>query len=286
MSANHSLAVEAWIEHFPALLEFSAHRPFFKHMMKEIAKTEVTKITPGKVLECAKKTSMSIADLATDIITIGVFQMLGRHTVARILLVIVFTSYLFQIGICVLIHHRNARIMWQEMLYTTAFLKSGINHFRVITKAELRGHELVDSSIEKAMFVGIELCVESLRKCFACAVYPICLSLTLALTQPPFVVANLQLAQSFKSTPSSCTFPTLVGRPTYPRPSALFFLVSTHSTSTSPRTATQKTAPCPLCSTDYFPLPAVGSSLSACSSSSLRSVSSSRYFMRSCSLSG
>ena len=161
-AANHNLAVESWIKDFPALKEFSLKHPFFEPMMKEIAKVEVTKLTPGKLYECVKKTCMSVLDLATDVLAVRIFTSYGQATIATILTSIIFTAIVFQIACCVLIHHRNFKFMTQEIFYCLFCLKSGINHYRVITKSERRGHELVDSSIEKAIFTSIDLTIESI----------------------------------------------------------------------------------------------------------------------------
>ena len=146
----------------PVLIEFSKNHKFFKSMLISVGKEIKHRATWMKLALSIGAAGMSLFDVGSDIYTFIHYTSIGEEETANLMLTFVILSLVFQMMLVVGVHHKNKKETISEIVKTITFTKPAFNKWRVLTNAEIEGHEVVTPVTEMMMFKLIEVFAESI----------------------------------------------------------------------------------------------------------------------------
>ena len=148
-SANEGIAVKRFLFEVRSMEEFAEKHPsFFQPMLERMCLRLVALVTIGVQFQCCKMVFASWLDVGTDLWTAFVYSDAGDDDTSNSLVTIVVTSLLCQVLFAVVVHHKNWKVMLREVFYTVTYIRSGILHFRVLTRQVQDKHAFVDALTE------------------------------------------------------------------------------------------------------------------------------------------
>ena len=161
-AATEDCAFDHWVSKNPALIEFSKDHKFFKSLLTSIGRELRHRATWKKLAFSIVAAEVSMGDVGSDVYTISYYNIIGEEETARLMLVFVILSLALQMILVPAIHHKNKKESISEIVKTLTFTKPAFNKWRVLTNAEMEGHEVVPPITEMASFKLAEVFAESI----------------------------------------------------------------------------------------------------------------------------
>jgi len=161
-AATEEGGFDRWVKKFPAMKVFSKNHNFFRSLLISIGKEIKHRGTWDKLVRSLAAAVMSLFDVGTDVYTILYYNSIGEGETATYMAVFVILSLSLQTLLCIVIHRRNRRRMLIEIVGTWTFTKPAFNKWRVLTNAQMQGHEVAPPVSEMMMFKAAEVFAESI----------------------------------------------------------------------------------------------------------------------------
>ena len=153
-SVDEVSAVRRFFAEVVSMEDLAEMYPFFQPLLERMCFRVVTTVHKGILYQCSKKIVFSLLDVGTDLGTAFVYRAAGDHSTSNTLLSIVGASMSLQLGAIALNHHKNWKVMLREMFYTLTYTRSGILHYRVLTRQEEDESAMVDHVTDAMFFKG------------------------------------------------------------------------------------------------------------------------------------
>jgi len=153
-SVDEVSAVRRFFAEVVSMKDLAEIYPFFQPLLERMCFRVVTTVHKGILYQCSKKIVFSLLDVGTDLGTAFVYRAAGDHSTSNTLLSIVGASMSLQLGAIALNHHKNWKVMLREMFYTLTYTRSGILHYRVLTRQEEDESAMVDHVTDAMFFKG------------------------------------------------------------------------------------------------------------------------------------
>ncbi|GMI52766.1 hypothetical protein TeGR_g10861 [Tetraparma gracilis] len=165
-STTGEIAVDEWVITFPALSELADERPWFRHAFGEIATELLGEASFGVKFRACLGAGLSIMDLFSDGAVVTEYFITGENDAAWALLAMVGVNTLCQLGITIIqtsgLKKDKRKTMALEFLAVVAFLKPGIDAYRVSSGAEQQPGAPMSPMFEMTLSRCSELVFEAL----------------------------------------------------------------------------------------------------------------------------
>jgi len=162
LSATEEGAYKALILKKPALCRFERMHPFFRPFMMRVGKEINEAATSYKMFLSLGAAAFSLFDVISDIYTIAYFYRKDLTETAQLMTALVVLSLFLQLLVVFVTHHRDKRIMMNEMIGTVTFTKPAFNKFRVLTNAKPFKHTILPQVSEMMIYKIAEMISESI----------------------------------------------------------------------------------------------------------------------------
>jgi hypothetical protein len=164
-NASGDAAIDEFFLTFPSLRELDEEFTWFKPTMVAIATELMNKVAYGVKIRAAVGGSVSMLDLATDVVVISEYIVTNRGKLAYLLIGMIAVNILFQ---CILVWmqtqgltENKRRTMMAEMLTTVFFLKPALDAWKVASGADQLPGAVLPPMTEMTISKGCEMVFEA-----------------------------------------------------------------------------------------------------------------------------